>query len=156
MALASLRKIQDGKHDMPQGSAVQVFSVGVKHRSSGLFSDPAHPSDNPGVRDGRDVAVFPRWLSSPVSQIEATAFSNNSTGMTSRHFRESHCTPGSLEATSHRECPFQPDVPPGPAAACQLGVMLTISSVSGRIADILLLSGFQKNGAENKLTKVRS
>lgn len=145
---------------MPQGSVMPGFSVGditVVHRDvQGLFSDPTHPSDNPGVRGGRHVAVFPCWLSSPVSQTEASSFCNNATDMTSRHSHKSHCAPRSLEASSHRECSFKPDVPPRPDAACQLGVILTISSVPGRIADILLVSGFQKNRAESMLTKLSS
>lgn len=136
------------------------FSVGVIiviHREvQGLFSDPTHPSGNPGVRDGRHMAVFPWWLSSPMSQTEASSFCNNATDMTSRHSHKSHCAPGSLKATSHRECSFKPDVPPRPDVACQLRVIVTISSVPGRIADILLVSSFQKNGAENMLTKLNS
>lgn len=41
-----------------------------------------------------------------------------------------------------------------PAAACQSRVILTVSIVPGDIAEVLLLSDCQKNGAEKRLAQV--
>lgn len=86
----------------------------------------------------------------PMSQVEARVFCNSSTGTASRHSSKGLHTPGSFEATTHRERSFGPS---RSDTACQLGVALTISRVPGGIADILLLLGFQ-NKAENRLTEV--